>query len=76
MKTTYINSDFHDEYMNLASVPSTAREAYNKLVCLSALDRCMNPNYEREQFVGRSGNTYSKRRARITRMFYALQPKV
>lgn len=61
-------SDFAHENAFLRRTPVTAAETYNKLVCLRELETRRNP--ERSGF--RVG-PMSKRRERLTRMFWAFQ---
>lgn len=64
----YVKSDFLHENLYLHSTPTTAQEAYNKLVCLFQLEQRREPNANRALV-----NPLSKRRERLVRMYWAFR---
>lgn len=66
----YNKSDFWGEYLRLRHMPTTAKEAYNKIVCLYEADKRWNPNHERDGFIGHPD---SKRNTRLIKMFWAFR---
>lgn len=64
----YVKSDFLSENLRLRRTPTTAQEAYNKLVCLCQLEQRRDPNANRLYV-----KPLSKRRERIVRMYWAFR---
>lgn len=62
----YVKSDFLSESLCLRNTPTTAQEAYNKLVCLCQLEQRRDPNANRFYV-----KPLSKRRTRIVKIFWA-----
>ena len=61
-------TDFQSEYLHLRNTPTNSSEAYNKLACLSELDKRRNPNHKPYSY----GVFHrSKRYARLVRMYWA-----
>lgn len=56
----------------LPLTPESSRKAKNRLAALDYLDRQLNPNYDRGQFILPN---YSKRRKRLAKMYWAFKKK-
>ena len=74
----YFNgSDFLYENLILRRCPKTARQAYNKLVCLRELEQRLDPlgKWERDDPLQRRmiSRPFSKRRIRMIRMYWAFR---
>ena len=74
----YFNgSDFLYENLILRRCPQTARQAYNKLVCLQELELRRDPVARQEQIDPLSRRMIprppSKRRKRLVRMYWAFR---